>query len=165
MALYLTHSFINIMPALWCSEGWRPQVLFVMQERERERSKRWTWGRDCSLIMAACLKLRDRSGLNNMERCLFCPPCLFHCTGVVGVLPAPRHPPLWPTGHSLPRNEIIPMHRCQKALQYSPLPPQIPPPTCLCGQCHSPTHALPCQHTHTLSPLCPLYYCSVYGRI
>lgn len=36
MALYLTHSFINIMPALWCSEGWRPQVLFVMQERERE---------------------------------------------------------------------------------------------------------------------------------
>lgn len=101
--------------------------------------------------MAACLKPRDRPGLNNMERCLFCPPCLFHCTGVVGALPAPRHPPLRPTGHSLPRNEIIPKHRCQKALQYSPLPPQIPPPTCLCGQCHSPTHALLCQHTHTHS--------------
>merc|ERR1712035_3947 len=52
------------------------------------------------------------------ERCLFCPPCLFHRSGVVGALcpvwtfvsplPVPRCPPLWPAGHGLPRNEIIP---------------------------------------------------------
>lgn len=102
-----------------CSEGWRPQVLFVMQQRER--SKRQTPRTDFSIITAACPKLRDRTGLRNTERSPFCPPCLFHCTGAGGALPAPRHHPLQPTGHSLPRNEIIPEHRCQIRVSGTPV--------------------------------------------
>ncbi len=93
------------------------------------------------------------------ERCVFCPPCLPHCTAVVGAL--------WPSflcfrahavpyctlGHGLPRNEIIPEQRCQKneaqALQHSPLPPQTLLPLVCVGNATL-KHMLSYVNTHTL---------------
>lgn len=61
-------------------------------------------------------------------------------------------PPLRPTGHGLPRNEIILHPWSQK--NWGPNAPTLPsatpntPPPHLCGHWHSQTHALLCKHPH-----------------
>lgn len=116
--------------------------------------------------MAACVKLRDRGELCRVERCLFCPPCLFGCTGVVGALcparafvsplPVPRHPPLRPTRARLAQKwdhtrVKVPKKKKKEAqaFQHSPLPPQTLLPL-VCVGTAALKHMLPYVNTHTL---------------
>ena len=122
MTLHLALPFINIIPALWCSGGWRHRGLFVMQqEKIKDLGNR---------------KLLRHGNMSETEGCVtrkgvfsalhVCSVVLVHSGralwAFVSPLPVPRRPPLWPRGHGLPRNEIILQQRCQKEMRPSSTP-------------------------------------------